>query len=311
MQNQPASAPARNRTEQVLAAFSHRLPAAALYRQKLSPNKRGQCLHFHASFHFNLGSSFNQKKSAPGQLHQSTRSQYPPMFKQEKKKKVASDMGSRCPSISSLCQCPLKPRSPQYWNSLVLQLLKENRKQQKQQGQEHLYLKEKPQPGTTSADQSNNNNNNKPRSPSQPLPPQQKCLKRTSEPEKKFSSTFRNNCYFDANFSGDPYEVYDPLPNSPLYDCRNRSSLYGQNTKSAFNGDNSSSSSSSSDKAEGVVVYSTPKRPRLEIKKVLPVTKVIIIKSSSSASMKTEKLVKEEETADSSNEGKLVIDEEA
>ncbi len=233
------------------------------------------------------------------------------MFKQEKKKKVASDMGSRCPSLSSHCQCPLKPRPPQYWNSLVLQLLRENRKQQKQQGQEHLYLKEKPQPGTTSADQ-NNNNNNKPRSPSQPPPPQQKCLKRMSEPEKKFSSTFRNNCYFDANFSGDPYEVYDPLPNSPLYDCRNRSSLYGQNTKSAFNGDNSSSSSSSSsDKAEGVVVYSTPKRPRLEIKKVLPVTKVIIIKSSSSASMKTEKLVKEEETADSSDEGKLVIDEEA
>ena len=241
------------------------------------------------------------------------------MFKQEKKKKVASDMGSRCPSLSSHCQCPLEPRSPQYWNSIVLQLLRENKKQQKQQEQERLYLKEKPQPGTTSADQNNNNNNNKPRSPSQPPPPQQKCLKRTSETEKKFSSTFRNNCYFAANFSGDPYEVYDPLPNYPhfsaLYDCRNRSFLNGQNSKSAFNGDNSSSSSS--DKGvESVVVYSTPKRPRLENKKVLPVTKVIIIKSSSSApsssaSMKTEKLVKEEETADSNDEGKLVIDEEA
>ncbi|KAH9403318.1 hypothetical protein TYRP_015201 [Tyrophagus putrescentiae] len=200
------------------------------------------------------------------------------MFKQEKKKKVASDMGSRCPSISSHCQCPLKPRSPQHWNSLVLQLLKENRKQQKQQEQERLYLKEKPQPGTTSADQSNNNN--------------------TTNHDLLHSHHLLN-------------KIYDPLPNSPLYDCRNRSSLYGQNTKSAFNGDNSSSSSSSSDKAEGVVVYSTPKRPRLEIKKVLPVTKVIIIKSSSSASMKTEKLVKEEEMADSNDEGKLVIDEEA
>ncbi len=238
------------------------------------------------------------------------------MFKQGKKKKVASDMGSRCPSLSSHCQCPLKPRSPQYWNSLVLQLLRENRKQQKQER-----LKEKPQPGTASADQSNNNNNNnnKPRSPSQPPPPKQKCLKRTSEPEKKCSSTFRNNFYFAADFSGDPYEIYDPLPNYPhfsaLYDCRNRSFLNGQNSKSAFNGDNSSSSSS--DKGvESVVVYSTPKRPRLENKKVLPVTKVIIIKSSSSASsssasMKTEKLIKEEETKDGDDEGKLIIDEEA